>query len=255
MAWTPKIGPLSLPAKYPGNSYSVVTDGLAQNAHAPPGNGIIAGLPTEELHHLQPHVQRVSWHRGQILLEVAAPLDHFYFPESGMVCTFAVMDDGRTVALAAIGREGFLDVAAFLGAESVPLRAVVVIGGDAIKLSRVELQRILPVSPQLAASLRRYSSSYLAQIATHGACHALHNVPQRVACWLLMVGDRTNSDLLALTHESLSELLGCRRSSVTESLALLVNAGAIRCGRGQIGVLDHERLAQQACECYEAISK
>jgi len=107
----------------------------------------------------------------------------------------------------------------------------------------------------LAASLRRYSSSYLAQIATHGACHALHNVPQRVACWLLMVGDRTNSDLLALTHESLSELLGCRRSSVTESLALLVNAGAIRCGRGQIGVLDHERLAQQACECYEAISK
>jgi CRP-like cAMP-binding protein len=171
-----------------------------------------------------------------------------------MVCTFAVMKDGRTVALAAIGGEGFLGVSGFLGAQSAPLRAVVVISGNALKLSRGELQRILPASPQLAASLRRYSSSYLEQIATIGACHALHVVQQRIASWLLIAHQRTGFNSLRLTHESLSQLLGCRRSSVTESLSLLEHARVIGCGRGQIRILDHRRLAQHACGCYRAVS-
>jgi len=176
------------------------------------------------------------------------------FSSVRMACTFAVMDDGRTVALAAIGREGFLDVSAFFGAESAPLRAVVVIDEDALKLSRVELQRILPVSSQFAASLRRYSGSYLAQIATNGACHALHRVQQRVASWPLIARDRTGFNSLLLTHESLGELLGCRRSSVTESLSLLEKDRVIRCERGQISILDHRRLAEHACECHRAVN-
>jgi len=207
-----------------------------------------------ESNHLRPRLQPVSWRRGQVLREVAAPLDCFYFPESGMVCTFAVVNDGGTVALAAIGREGFIGVSGFLGAESAPLRAVVVIDGEAIKLSRVELERILAVCPQFAVSLWRYSSSYLAQIATNGACHAMHSVQQRVASWLLIARDRKGLNSLLFTHETLSELLGCRRSSVTESLSFLENAGGIRCRRGEIIILDNGRLAQHACECYRVVN-
>ena len=220
-----------------------------------PGNSILAGLPSKELNHLKPHLQRASWHGGEILHDVAAPLDSCYFPESGMVCTFAVMGDGRTVALAAIGQEGFLGVPAFLGTKSLQLRAAVVIDGDALRLGRDELPRILPVSPQFAASLRRYSGDYLGQIAAIGACHALHGVQQRVATWLLMAHDRTNSHSLPFTHESLSDLLGCRRASITDSLAWLENASMIRCTRGHISILDHSRLAEQACECYVSLKR
>ncbi len=165
------------------------------------------------------------------------------------------MDDGRTVALGLIGREGFLGVTAFLGAESAQLRAVALIGGDAVKLSRDDLRRILPVSPQFAAFLRRYSNSFLAQITAIGACHALHSVHHRVAFWLLMAHDRNGSHSLPLTHESLSELLGCRRSSVTEALSLLQNAGVIHCARSHISILDHSRLAEQTCECYASLKR
>src|SRR5271165_1763535 len=218
-------------------------------------NSILAGLPREELTRLKPRLQPVSWHCGQILVDVATPLDCFYFPESGMVCRFAVTDDGRTVALAAVGREGFLGVPAFLGAESAQLRAVVLIEGDAVKLSQDDLRRILPVSPQFVDSLRRYSSGYLAQIATLGACHALHSVHHRVASWLLMAHDGANSNTLPLTHESLSELLGCRRASVTGALSLLQNAGVINCAQGHISILDHSRLSQHACECYASLKR
>lgn len=94
-----------------------------------PSNSILAGLPSGELNHLKPHLQWVSWHSGQVLIDVAPPLDCFYFPKPGMACASAVMDDGRTVALAAIGREDFLGVPAFLGAESAPLRAVAIVDG------------------------------------------------------------------------------------------------------------------------------
>ena len=254
MARTPKIVPAISSAKHPGNSYPAAIDCPTLDAQLPPENAILAGLPGGESNLLRPHLHRLLWQSGQILREVAAPLDCFYFPESGMVCAFAVMDDGRTVALAAIGREGFLGVSAFLGTESAPLRAVVVIDGNAIKLSRVELQRILPACPQFASALRRYSGSYLAQIAINGGCHALHSVQQRVASWLLIARDRTGFNPLPLTHESLSELLGCRRSSITNSLALLENASVIRCGRSRISILDHRRLAQQACECHKALN-
>ncbi len=252
MAQKPKLVQVIAPTKHRGISYPAISDYQTLNVQSPPKNIIIAGLPRIESDHVQACLQPVSWHSGQILLEVAAPVGCFYFPESGMVCTFAAVDDGRTVALAAIGREGFLGVSAFLGSDIAPLRAVVVIDGSAAKLSRVQVQHLLPVCPQFAASLRRYSSSYLAQIATNGACHALHSVPQRVASWLLIACDRTSLNSLLLTHETLSELLGCRRTSITESLSSLENADVIHRGRGQISILDHRCLAEHACGCYRA---
>jgi CRP-like cAMP-binding protein len=279
---TPKIATLNPPEKRPANARlkriklfarrsprprglallkrldllaAASTDCPLVDAQLPPRNGILAGLPGRELNCVGPHLQCVSWHGGKILRDVATPLDCFYFPRSGMVCTLAVMDDGRTLALAAIGREGFVGVPAFLGAEIAQLRAVVLVGGNALKLSRDTLRRILPATPQFAAALRRYSSRYLGQIAAIGACHALHSVHQRVASWLLMARDRTGSDSVPLTHQYLSELLGCRRSSVTVSLSLLESAGMIRCGRRQVSILDHKRLEQEACECHASSNK
>jgi CRP-like cAMP-binding protein len=282
MTRTPKIGALSPPAKRRGNSHRrkiklfgrrsprprgltrpkrpgfpglELTDCPLLDPRLSPANYILAGLPGKEWNQLKPHLQPVSRQGGEILRDVATPVDCFYFPESGMVCGYAVVDDGRTVALAAIGREGFLGVPAFLGTEVAQLRAVVLIGGDALKLTRNELRRLLPVCPQFAAALHRYSSQYLGQIAAMGACQALHSVYQRVASWLLLARDRTGSDSLPLTHESLSELLGCRRSSVTEALSLLEEAGVVRCGRRQIRILDQRQLAQHACECHASLHK
>lgn len=282
MARTPKIAAVDTRAKRPANSHArriklferrsprprgfthqkelwlpvtVANDCPLADTQLPPRNDILSGLPGREWSCVRPHLQSVSWRGGEILRDVATPLDCFYFPESGMVCTFAVMDDGRTLALAAIGREGFIGVPAFLGAAIAQLRAVVLVGGHARKLSRDTLCHILPSSPQFAAALRRYSRRYLAQIAAIGACHALHSVQQRIASWLLIARDRTGSDSLPLTHQSLSELLGCRRSSVTVSLSLLESAGMIRCGRRQISILDHKRLEQEACECHASSNR
>lgn len=236
-----------------GRSALAGADCPPPQSNPPSVNNILACLPEEELDRLKPHLQRVSLRRGQIVRNVADRIDALCFPLSGMIGLFAVMADGRTVVLAATGQEGFLGVTALLAGEIAPLRALVLIEGDVLNLSLNHLQRMLSSAPQFAAALRRYCSSYLAQILRIGACHALHSVQQRVAFWLLMTRDRSGSDLLPFTHESLSELLGCRRPSITEALAQLENAGLIEGGRGQISISDSIGLAAQACECYPAL--
>jgi len=213
-------------------------------------NRILAGLPTQELSRLENYFRRIAFKRGELFYNIAAPMESVCFPLAGMICLFAVMHDGRTVVLAATGREGVLGVPLLLGEETASLRAIALIGGSALTLDRDQVARILPAAPEFATRLRRYSRDYLAQLVQIGACHALHSVSQRVARWLLMVRDRSSSDSLSLTHESLSEMLGCRRSSITESLSLLEKAGAIRGARGHVRIVDRRRLEQQSCECY-----
>ena len=217
------------------------------------GNSILGHLPREEFNHLKPYLRPIPLRRGQIVRDVADHIDSLHLPLSGMICLFAVMANGSTVVLAATGREGFLGVAALLADGTARLRAVVLVEGDAVALDCNHLQRILPTAPQFAAALRRYCSTHLSQVLQIGACHALHTVQQRVSLWLLLVRDRNGSDSLPLTHESLSELLGCRRASVTEALSALENADLIRGSRGQISIRDRMKLSEQACECYAVL--
>jgi CRP-like cAMP-binding protein len=213
-------------------------------------NSILAALPVEELSFLRTHLHQIRFKAGHVFYDVSAPIEFVWLPLTGMICLFAVINDGRSVVLAATGREGFLGVPLLLGEQIAPMRAVALVEGTAVTLDRYQLPGILSSAPQVAAALRRYCGVYLAQLVQLGACHALHSVSQRLALWLLMVRDRSNSDSLPLTHESLCEVLGCRRSSISEALSLLQKARAIRGGRGHIRIVDRDRLVQQSCECY-----
>ena len=59
---------------------------------------------------------------------------------------------------------------------------------------------------------------------------------------------------MAVTHESLAQMLGVRRASVTDVLRPLQKEGLIRHRRGLVSVLDRKRLARAACECHQLIT-
>jgi CRP-like cAMP-binding protein len=233
-----------------GLSDSGTTDCPTRENELRPTNSILANLPAEEFNRLKPHLQGVSFRRGKVVRDVTDRIDSLCFPLAGMIGLFSVMADGGTAVLAATGREGFLGVGALLAAEMAPLRAVVLVEGHGLNLDSKNLQRVLPSASRFAAALRCYCNSYLAQVHQIGACHALHTVQQRVASWLLMVRERSDSDSLPLTHDSLSEMLGCRRPSVTDALSALEKAGFIRRSRGRIYIRNRAELADHACECY-----
>jgi CRP-like cAMP-binding protein len=76
----------------------------------------------------------------------------------------------------------------------------------------------------------------------------------RLARWLLQTRDRIESDVLPLTQEFLSQMLGVRRTKVTLVARQLEQAGLIQTRRGRIVVLNRKGLEDMACECYARVS-
>jgi Mn-dependent DtxR family transcriptional regulator len=56
-----------------------------------------------------------------------------------------------------------------------------------------------------------------------------------------------------LTQEFLAEMLGVRRTSVTEVASKIQSAGAINYSRGVINILDRPALERMSCECYQTL--
>jgi CRP-like cAMP-binding protein len=75
---------------------------------------------------------------------------------------------------------------------------------------------------------------------------------ERLARWLLMAHDRTESDAVALTHEFLSIMLGVRRPSVTDALKSLTKRGVISARRGVITIRKRSLLEEAANGSYGA---
>ncbi len=220
-----------------------------------PDNLILAALPREERSRVQQYLEFVPLRSGDVLWEPNQRIESVYFPTSGMVSFVVVMQNGETAEVGITGSEGFVGAGVVLGAGDSPLRAVVQNDGGAFRIESALLRQVLLEASQLEKMLRRYAHAQAMQVAQASACNCLHQVSKRLARWLAITRDRTESDVLLLTQEFLAKMLGCRRSSVTSAMGLLQQAGVLRSGRGQVRILDRKRLEKQTCECYHVMKK
>src|ERR1700736_5065115 len=63
----------------------------------------------------------------------------------------------------------------------------------------------------------------------------------------------TESNLVNLTQEFLSHMLGVQRTSVTTTAYALQKSGLIRYSRGKVEILDRKGIEDCACECYAVL--
>jgi CRP-like cAMP-binding protein len=123
----------------------------------------------------------------------------------------------------------------------------------ASRISSLQFQVAVQKSETLRNLMASYSEALLAQIQQTAACNALHAMESRLARWLLQTRDRIDTDVLPLTQEFLSQMLGVRRTTVTLMARQLEQAGLIQNRRGRIVIIDREGLKDVACECYAII--
>ena len=100
-----------------------------------------------------------------------------------------------------------------------------------------------------------YNDLVLAQVQQCLACNALHYLEARLCRWLLQTHDCVDGDAIPLTQETLGQMLGVRRTTLTVVARLLQSAGMIRYRRGLIHVVNRAKLEENACECYAVIKQ
>jgi CRP-like cAMP-binding protein len=132
-------------------------------------------------------------------------------------------------------------------------RALVQVGGEALAINTSHLEAAKTGSPRFGDLFSRYADALLAQMMQSIACNALHRVEERCARWLLSTQDRVGDKVIHLTQESLAEMLGVQRTTVTGVTSLLQSRGLIRAHRGRVEIVDRDGLERAACECYAAV--
>ncbi len=200
---------------------------------------------------LAPHLERVPLELNATLATAGERIEQLCFPEAGVIGFVDVLGDGRRLAIALTGREGFVGWPLVMGNDLWPHDAVVrAESGTALKIAAVELLKIVDDHAQVRRILLRYASSLVTQMARTIVSNLIHPVECRTARWILLYHDRVCGDEIAMTHEELGVMLGVRRASITDAVHLLGGAGAIRGYRGRIVVRDRRALEHLAGETY-----
>src|SRR5579863_4231528 len=218
-----------------------------------PRNRLLLALPAANLKRLMPELEQIRCERGQVLMDADSPLDHVYFPDSGVVSVVAVYADGSIIEMATTGREGCTAVQAIFGAKSSSVRLLVQIPGGAAKMSRAAFTRSMGSMPAFRSLMFAYVQAFLEQVLVSVACNGMHTLKERLARWLLMMRDRGDDDALQITQALLGEMLGVQRPSITNAARELESAGLIERGRRQVTILDRQGLAAASCECYQLV--
>src|SRR5262249_50027080 len=87
------------------------------------------------------------------------------------------------------------------------------------------------------------------------ACNAVHAVSPGLCSRLLPAHDRVEGDVVPLTQEFMSQMLGGTRTTGTEIARELQSANLIRYTRGRLAILDRKGWEDIACECYDALRR
>src|SRR5258708_8907648 len=166
-----------------------------------------------------------------------------------------VKSDGKSVEVGLIGNEGFVGLPIVYGFKTSPLRVVTQADGTAYRIDAQILRKLLPQCPGLEQELLRFSMMLAMQSTQIAACNRLHDVEERLARWLMMSNERIGGEIMPLTQEFLSQMLGTRRSSVIVAASILQKAGMITYTRGNVTILDKDKLAVADCDCSLNIQK
>jgi len=218
-------------------------------------NRLLAALPPDEAAWLLPKLTPVHLPHAEVLYAMGEPIPHVYFPTTALISLMIVLEDGKQVEMAAVGREGLAGLPVALGSATDGHVAQVQIPGAALRMPADAFRAALGELAELRALLGCYALVLLTQAGQAAACNGLHAIAERGARWLLEAHDRVGQDRFLLTQDFLAAMLGVRRPSVTLAAGMLQQAGLITYHRGTVTVLDRAGLEAAACECYAAIMR
>jgi CRP-like cAMP-binding protein len=217
----------------------------------PTGNWILDALPMQETDRFLSLSERVPLRPKDLLHRAGQRIERVYFPVSGVVSLMSPTTEDGWVETATVGWEGMVGMAVFLGGNAVGNgQACAQLAGEAITMSSDRFRAFVDSGGKLREVLLAYAQALLAQISQSVACNGVHPLLLRCARRLLETHDRVLGDEFELTQESLADILGVHRPTVTVAARTLQEAGLIRYTRGRIAVIDRSGLEAVACECY-----
>ena len=226
------------------------------NLAAAAGNNLFRALRAEDADILTQMATPWTGECGEVIFEPGESVRYVYFPCGASLISYLVLlDDGRAVETALIGREGAAGGIVSQGRLPAYAKAEVQYPGPFLRLELAKLEEAKTRSATLRHLFARYADCLMAQIFQAVACNAAHSIEQRTAKWLISAMDRTGTPAIPLTQEQLAAMLGVGRSYISRILGSFRQRGIIQTRRGVLEVSDLDALRSLACSCNDSVRR
>lgn len=219
-------------------------------------NNLLEALRPSDADILRPLAR--SWHGncGDVLFEPGNTVRYVYFPcGPSLISYLVILDDGRSIEVSLIGREGAAGGIVSQGRLPAYAKAEVQFPGPFLRIELAELEKAKQQSLTLRHFFARYADCLCAQIFQAVACNAAHSIEQRTAKWLIHAMDRTGAPEIPLTQEQLAAMLGVGRSYISRIIGSLKQRNILQTRRGTLIVSDLDHLKQLACSCNDCVRR
>jgi hypothetical protein len=217
-------------------------------------NRLLLALPPDELAAIDSRLELIDLPADSLIAQKDGRIGFVHFPQTVVLSSLTVMQNGDAVEACTTGFEGFVGVPVLLGGEVSSTRLVAQVPGFSRRVAASAFPAILAAAPSLRRILERYVITMITEISVTAACNRLHSLEQRCARWLLLTHDRVMGDAFQLTQEYLASMLGVRRAGVSGVAGKLQAAALIKYSRGRIMILDRAGLQGVVCECYTQLN-
>jgi CRP-like cAMP-binding protein len=213
-------------------------------------NRLLSYLSAKDFEALRPNLKPVDLPLRLMLERPAEPIEHVFFPETGIASVVAVQSHQTKVEVGLIGNEGMTGLPVILGDHQTPNTTYMQVAGQGVRISADALRTAVDQNAGLQKTFLKFVQTFLVQTSHTAIANAHARLDERLARWILMAHDRCAEPTIPLTHEFLSLMLAVRRAGVTEALHVLVKQGLVKSARGEITVLDRDALELTAGDSY-----
>ncbi|MET0676870.1 MAG: Crp/Fnr family transcriptional regulator [Bradyrhizobium sp.] len=190
----------------------------------------------------------VELEQGQLLADQHHLVEKVYFPCSCILSCVVELPGGGAIETGMIGKDGQWGASQALDNKVSLNNVVVQVAGRAAVMAAGRLKLLAKEFPSFQTLLLRYDQFSMAQMQQTAACNAVHAVEPRFCRWLLRMHELVGPNI-SITQEFMAQMMGVRRTSVTQIAIGLQKAGAISYTRGKVHITDLSHIQSHSCEC------
>jgi CRP/FNR family cyclic AMP-dependent transcriptional regulator len=206
------------------------------------------GLDRGELEKFAEVTREKSYPKGSVILFEDDPGDSLFVVRDGRVKVVLIGEDGREVILGVLGVGEYFGELSLIDDRPRSAHVIAMEDSNLLVLRREDFRKRVESSPSVAWSLLTELSRRLRRADDKIGGLVLLDVPGRIARLLLDLAEESGTNAIekTLTHQTIAQMIGASRETVSRAMKDFQDAGWITVERRRIAIADRAALEQRA---------
>jgi CRP/FNR family cyclic AMP-dependent transcriptional regulator len=209
---------------------------------------LFSGLDRSELEKFAEVTREKSYPKGSVILFEDDPGDSLFVVREGRVKVVLIGEDGREVILGVLGVGEYFGELSLIDDRPRSAHVIAMEDSNLLVLRREDFRKRVESSPSVAWGLLTELSRRLRRADDKIGGLVLLDVPGRIARLLLDLAEESGTNAIekTLTHQTIAQMIGASRETVSRAMKDFQDAGWITVERRRIALADRAALEQRA---------